>query len=793
MSGSPTLELSVRELAEFVLQAGNLGGGGFTSPSRALAGTRLHQKIQKARPGSYQKEVRLEKEIVSGEIHLLLRGRIDGLVFEDGKLWLEEIKTVQGGWPPEPSAVHWGQAKIYAALYAETVAAAACTVQLTYIHLHSGEIQEFTEEHTPGGLQAFFGQVLASYLKWIQDWEEWVKVRNQSLEALAFPHGSYRRGQRELSVKIYNSIRTRRRLLANAPTGIGKTISALFPALKSMAQGQVTKIFYLTSRTPGRIAAENTMAGLRKQGLRIRTVSLTAKSKICFQATETGCDPTTCPYAIGYYDRSQEAVRDLLATEDISRFNVELVAQKHQVCPFELSLDAAVWADVIIGDYNYLFDPSVSLKRFFQEQPRPYAFIVDEAHHLAERCREMFSARLEEFVFAKVKTGRSAPAAACVRAARKVARELGALAENGTAEPALLEELPEELQKAVLNFSRKTEAFFVENGMEAGDEDLLELYFQALTFLRTADELDEKYRIWKRGAADRVELVLDCVDPSSRIDRILSQGRSAIFISATLLPLDYFLKTLGARPEDNAVALDSPFDPENLGVYVADRISADYKNRSSSYAEVAAIIQATVTARQGNYLAFFPSYQYLQSVLAELEKLPAFARFLPQAQDMKEAEREAFLKEFQPRTDSSLLGLAVMGGIFGEAIDLTGNRLIGTIVVSVGLPQVGFERSLTQALFAGQGCPGFDYAYTFPGYNRVLQAVGRVIRTETDRGVAVLVDRRFSEYRYRKLMPPWWRARRVSGSTELARELENFWNVIPVAETIRLDAPNPDA
>lgn len=792
----PLLELSVRELVEFVLRRGDLGGGGFSSPLRALAGTKLHQKIQKSRPASYQKEVRLEKRLTCEGVNILLRGRIDGLVSEPDHLWLEEIKTLQSAWPPEPDPLHWGQAKIYAALYGETLPFASATLQLTYVRLHSGQIAEFREQHSFSDLQAFFQTVLASYLKWITDLEAWNRLRNSSLETVLFPHGRYRAGQRGLSVKIYHAIAREKRFFVNAPTGTGKTISALFPALKALGKGHGSKIFYLTSRTLGRLAAEKALGNLRQQGLRLRSVTLTAKNKICFNAEGAGCDVTVCPYAIGYYDRIHAATRDLLACEDISRSNIEAVARQHQVCPFELSLDASLWSDVIIGDYNYVFDPGVSLKRFFQDEPRPYVFLIDEAHHLGDRCREMFSAALHEASFSQIKKRSPDTPPGCVRAARAVARKFHLLApeENPPGpQPVEIGGIPEEFIEALLQFTKKAESHFVEEGSSAGNEDLLGLYFEALAFLRTHDELDPHYRIWREGPAADLKVVLDCVDPSARIDRILRQGRAAVFVSATLLPLEYFARVLGARRDDPALSLDSPFDPGNFGIFIADKIAVDFKNRAATSASVAEMIHGSVRSRKGNYLAFFPSHQYLRAVAAELEKLPAFCRFLIQAPDMNEGDREAFLAEFQPGTGVPLLGLAVMGGIFGEAIDLVGDRLIGTIVVSVGLPQICFERNLTQSLFSQNGVSGFDYAYTYPGFNRVLQAVGRVIRTETDRGIAVLIDRRFSEPRYRRLIPSWWHPKKVADSRDLEHSLGEFWQNIPPSVPIRLEEPLPGA
>ena len=794
MPTPPLLELSVRELAEFVLRKGDLGGSGFSSPLRALAGTKLHQKIQRNRPSSYQKEVRLEKRITCEGMEILLRGRVDGLISEPEHLWLEEIKTIQSGFPLDPDPVHWGQAKIYAAMHGEIVPFQSATLQLTYVHLRSGEIREFHQQYTFFELRDFLDTVLSSYVQWLVDFEAWKKVRDASLEILVFPHGQYRQGQRELSVKVYHTILADKRLMINAPTGIGKTISSLFPALKAMGKGHGSKIFYLTSRSLGRQVAEKALKDLRQQGLKIRSVTLTAKNKICFNVQGSGCDALNCPFAIGYYDRIPAAVRELLNFEDISRPQIESVALTHQVCPYELSLDASLWSDVIIGDYNYVFDPNVSLKRFFQDQPRPYVFLIDEAHNLGERCRGMFSASLKRSSFAQLKVHVPSAPSSCLRAAQAVARQFLILATENSfsdSEPVEINHVPDKLSESLLQFTKRVETFFVEKGLSPGTETLLELYFETLTFLRTLDEMDSHYRRWMEGSTENLRLVLDCVDPSFRINRILEQGKAAIFISATLLPLDYFARTLGTRPQDRSLSLGSPFDSNNLAVFTADNISADYKGRSLTYAQVAELIHVAVLAQKGNYLAFFPSYQYLKSVALELEKIPCFARLLVQTPQMTEAERDRFLQEFSPSAPNSLLGLAVMGGIFGEAIDLAGTRLIGAIIVSVGLPQICFERNLTRSLFSGDGLSGFDYAYTYPGFNRVLQAVGRVIRTETDQGIAVLIDRRFAESRYRKLIPAWWNDKRIDDAAQLKQGLKSFWRKSHSPD-IPLDAPSAE-
>jgi DNA excision repair protein ERCC-2 len=894
----PVRSVQVRELVEFALRQGDLGGErDFVGPNRALAGTRGHQRLQRSRPAGYQREVRLCHDIETADFILRIQGRIDGLLVTAQEVLLEEIKTVQGGWDGEADPLHWAQAKLYGFIYAHGNALAHLTIQLTYLDLDTSEQTELRNRFTLAELSAFFEDTTAIYLDWLRAQHQWCQQRDQSIRALEFPFSHYRPGQRRLAVAAYRVLASGGRLFLEAPTGIGKTISVLFPAVKALGEGKIERVFYLTARTVGRAVAEKALADLRQAGLRLRTLTLTAKEKICpgvhpssgaassdpqlgLESSEAGvptsfaapgdgrtpaaggCDPLTCPFARGYYDRCKPAMRAALAREEITRPVLEAVSRDHQVCPFELSLDLSSWVDVIVCDYNYVFDPRVYLRRHFAEEPGDYAFLVDEAHNLVDRARDMFSADLNTREIQEV---RRALKQAVPRCAKALSRLTSAMRRLCAPEPDTLHEyaeypqglttegpfpltpalslwerenrgqsrevpkhagftdallkglplpkgegrgegearvptanastssesragVPPGLPRAAVTIRdfpadltaplddalKQAEIWLARNQPADFRDSLLELYFRLRTFRRTADLYDERFvTITEPGRSVRVRLF--CLDPSFLLRQALARGKAAVFFSATLTPIDYYRALLGGSKEDPLLQLPSPFPPEHLAVLVQDRIRTHLKARAGSLPDVVQAIASLVEGRPGNYLVYLPSYQYLTSVQEQFRALHPAVPILVQRPGMSEPEREAFLAAFAVEHGETLVGFAVMGGVFGEGIDLVGDRLIGAIIVGVGLPQLCIERDLIRDYFQEQTGAGFDYAYTFPGMNRVLQAIGRVIRSETDRGVVLLIDARFAEPRYRRLFPTWWQPAPVRNASEIRNALAEFW------------------
>ena len=808
----PVFSVSVRELVEFVCRTGGLGGSGlFVGPNRALAGTLGHQWLQTLRPPGYQKEVRLAHEVAAGDFVLRIQGRLDGVIAEPGGVRLEEIKTVGNGWDGIADPLHWAQAKCYGFIYAHQQALESLALQLTYLNLDTKKVTEFCGQHTRAELAEFFTATVAIYQQWMQEQIAWRQVRDAAIRTLAFPFAQYRPGQRELAVAAYRALARGERLYLEAPTGIGKTISVLFPAVKALGEGKLERIFYLTATTLGRVVAESAAADLRRTGLRLRALTLTAKSKLCVQHGQP-CDVRTCPLAQGYYDRRHAAMRAALAHEEITRPVLEAIGQAHQVCPFELSLDLSEWVEVVIGDYNYVFDPRVYLRRHFAEEGGAFGFLVDEAHNLVDRARAMFSAELNAGELREVARLIKKSVPRCAHALSRLSGALGRLAAPGEAvvamaaedagqeagdlfapeprapaQPAPLaglrvgrnetrvrHEFPADLTPLLEKAMSTAADWLAKNEAAEFREALLELYFQLHSFARTAELYDEHYvTLWQGGRAASVKLF--CLDPSFLLRQAMARGRATICFSATLTPVDYYRRLLGGEATDRILQLPAPFPPENLAVLVQDRIRTQLKDRADSLAEVVTAIRSVIEGRPGNYLVYLPAYQYLATVVAAFQTACPMVPVRAQRPGMTEVEREQFLAAFAVAPGRTQVGFAVLGGLFGEGIDLVGERLIGAVLVGVGLPQLEAERDLIADYFQAQNGCGFDYAYTFPGMNRVLQAVGRVIRSETDRGVVLLIDRRFGEARYRRLFPAGWRPATVRHETTLRERVREFW------------------
>ncbi|WP_040546500.1 helicase C-terminal domain-containing protein [Pedosphaera parvula] len=812
----PVFSVRVRDLVQFSLRSGNLGGErDFVGSDRALAGTRGHHKIQRSRPSGYQKEVPVSYDIETNDLILRIRGRIDDLFVNSREVLLEEIKTIQGTWDRTADPLHWAQAKIYAFIYAHEQALKHINIQLTYLNLDTDEVTELREVFSFSNLSLFFEAVATVYVEWIQERFQWCRERDRSIQALAFPFSNYRTGQREIAVAAYKIMARGGRLFIEAPTGIGKTISVIFPAIKAMAERKLERIFYLTARTIGRAVAEKAFADLRGKGLQLRVVTLTAREKLCIRDGKA-CELSTCPLAQGYYDRYKPAMREALGRQEINRRVLEEVAQRHQVCPFELSLDISSWVDGIICDYNYVFDPKVYLRRHFADEAGDFAFLVDEAHNLVDRAREMFSADINTRELVEVKQAIKREVPGCAKAItrlnvgiKKLIGKVGAEAESSADFPdemdlfsagavtktknipsattrtlpqargdmGIFKEFPSSLTMLVEDVLETAETWLTRNEAAEFRDDLLQLYFRLLSFRRTAELYDERY-VTLVEAAESVRVRLFCLDPSFLLQQALSRGKAAVFFSATLTPINYYRELLGGNQEDPVLQLNSPFDSEHLALLVHGRIRTDFKARRQTLSEVVHAIATLVQERSGNYLVYFPSFLYLNAVLELFQSLYPTVPVLTQRPGMAESERETFLAAFSVEHGQTLVGFAVLGGIFGEGIDLVGDRLIGAVIIGVGLPQLCAERDLIRDYFQEKTGAGFDYAYTFPGMNRVLQATGRVIRSETDRGIVLLIDSRFDEWRYRKLFPKWWHRKQIGNEHQLREAVQDFWRSV---------------
>jgi DNA excision repair protein ERCC-2 len=772
------MHIAVRDLVAFVLRRGDLKRE-FSGPSRAVEAIRAHQRIQQSRPPGYRAEVPVGTEVTRGDVVLMVGGRIDGVFERKGEVVIEEIKTTTrepADLDEDGDPLHWGQVRSYAYLYGSEKGLPEVVLQLTYCHLDTGKTRQFQKTCSLDQLACFFEDLVTRYLAWAVTVTDWHRCRNESISRLDFPYARYRAGQREMAVHTYRTIRDRSQLMIQAATGIGKTMGVLFPAAKALGEGLCHRFFFLTARTTGRQVAESALEDMRRGGLRLKSLTLTARDKVCFHP-DGECTAEACEFARGYYDRLIPALEAAFRHDAFTREMLEDFCREHTLCPFFFSLALSRWCDAVICDYNYAFDPRVYLRHFFLEDSGDSLLLIDEAHNLAERSRDMFSAVLfkQAFLDVRRRLGRVQPRihrtlgsinALLVAYRRRCLVAGGSLAEA---------ELPKDLVPLLVRFSRQAEALLTGTFSAAWREPLLELYFTVSGFLRVAEQFDESYATCLKTDGRELEIRLFCMDPSRQLALALARGCAAVFFSATLTPRRYFGRIFGCGQNTPLLDLPSPFPPGNLGVFIADRVSTLYRRRSSTAAAVAGMITTLVGARRGNYLVFFPSYEYLALIHAAC--LPAFskARILVQQPDMNEDQREAFVAGFRHGSEGTLVGFAVLGGVFGEGIDLVGDRLSGAIIVGVGLPGISQERELIRACFEETDRRGFEFAYLYPGINRVLQAAGRVIRTTVDRGVVLLIDHRYGGHRYSGLLPAAWRPRHVANPLALAGALKRFW------------------
>ncbi|UCF36551.1 MAG: ATP-dependent DNA helicase [Acidobacteriota bacterium] len=781
------MKISVRALVERFLRSGDLVIDVWDS-THPIAAIRAHQKIQKSRPPEYTAEVPIAIELDRQGCHLEIGGRIDGVYRDSDRVIIEEIKTTRqdlSEMKERDNIRHWGQSQVYSHLYNLCFDIVPVETHLTYYQLDSRKALTLKRCFEASELEVFFNALIDRYILQEQQLGRWATLRNDSIISAGFPFGAFRKGQREMAVAVYRTLRDGKQLLAQAPTGIGKTMAVLFPALKALAEGSTEGLLYLTARNTGRITASETFRTFREKGIHIRHLELTAKDKICFNP-EKACNGEDCGFARGYYDRVDAAIDQLLEVEALNRETIETIAQKNTVCPFELSLEGTLIADAVVGDYNYAFDPRVTLRRLLLEENRQFTFLIDEAHNLVDRSREMFSAEIEKSQFLGLRRqlrkqlpGLARKLSAINTQLLKIQRTL-----EGSETTITQTSQPDHLLPSLRKFIHAAEPWlpFKASREFPFREALRELVFTVNRFLRVADEYNETYStIYTRGGKD-LKIRLFCTDASPQLNAALRQARSTVLFSATLSPAQYFTQVLGLEEESDKVRLPSPFPPENLCLLIANSVATTYARRESTVDDVARNIAAFVEARTGNYLLFFPSYEYLNMVETSLNRDFPHLEMLAQSPAMDETERAIFLEAFQQSSDHSVIGLAVMGGIFGEGIDLVGECLTGAVIVSVGLPAICAERQLIREYFDRQETSGFDFSYTYPGFNRVLQAAGRVIRSEHDRGVVLLIDERFGSYRYRSLFPREWKPVHVRGPEQLKAVVQRFWKSHTMAE-----------
>ena len=773
------IKISIRNLVEFIMRHGSIDNR-YTSSIKAIEGIRGHQRVQKSYGDNYTAEVPLKYTLTYEDLEIMVEGRADGILIEDDKTIIDEIKTTTKDLlliDENTNPLHWAQAKCYGYIYSMQNELDNIDIQITYYNIDTKSTRILRQSYTLKELEEFFFWLIDEYKSWAQLESDWVNKRNESIKKLKFPFENYRPGQRELAVRVYKSITDSKKCFAQAPTGTGKTISTLFPAIKAMGEDKTSKIFYLTAKTITREVAQNTISLMRKKDLNLKAVTITAKEKIC-KMDEVNCNPEYCPYANGYFDRINNSLKDILAKyNDYSKDNIEKISEEYMLCPFELSLDLTNLSDVIICDYNYVFDPRVYLKRFFDTKTTDYTFLIDEAHNLVDRAREMYSATLNEEKFVKVKKLISKKDKRITKVIKEIQsyfedklEDLTTLDENDLVES----EAPLELCEILSSFIKFVDEYLARTNEE--NEELMDLYFDVYSFLSISDFYDKNYTTIYTKTFNGMTIKIYCVNPQKVIEEKMKKAKSNIIFSATLIPMDYFMKMYSYDEEDFIINLKSPFDVKNRLLMIGDNVATTYNKRFETSEDIASYIANCVQAKKGNYMVFFPSYKYMDLVFDKMKENYPNINTSIQESNMSEEEKEEFLSMFDEDNKETHVGFCVLGGHFSEGIDLTNDKLIGVIIVGVGMPQIGIEREIIKDHMKDSN-KGFDYAYVYPGMIKVLQAAGRCIRTDDDKGVILLLDNRYSQRRYQSLFPyEWYPNFRVRKSDDVKTLCEEFWN-----------------
>lgn len=779
-----TYTVAVRELCEFTAKQGDLDLR-FTPAPTALEGMAGHAAAAARRGEGYRTEVALGGSYRT----LLVRGRADG--YDPARQRVDEVKTFKGRLDRQPAshrALHWAQAKVYGWLLCEREQLAHVDVALVYFDIGTQKETVFTERCSAGELRQHFEAQCQRFIDWAEQEVAHRTARDAALAALSFPFGEFRTGQRPLAEAVYKAAVAGRCLLAQAPTGIGKTMGTLFPLLKAAPARRIDKLFFLAAKTSGRQTALDALARLAGStpALPLRVLELVARDKAC-EHPGNACHGESCPLARGFYDRlpaaraaavehaassaaQADGAHSGMASSALHQAAVREVALQHSVCPYYLSQELARWADVVVGDYNYYFDQGGLLHGLAQANQWRTAVLVDEAHNLVERGRKMFSAELHPAALAQARSSPTAALHAPVKKALdKVRRAWVALGKAQTQPYAVLDAFPEPLLAALQQCTHLLTEHFTEHPTEP-DPALQTFYFDALHLQRMADLLDAHSMVditqpaagalspdGLRGQAPRAGdsvVSIRNVVPAPFLQPRLEAAHTSTLFSATLQSARYYADLLGLPAGHAWVDVESPFAARQLRVQVARHISTRYAHRAASLSPMAALMAQQFRARPGNYLAFFSSYDYLQQAAALFAQHHPDVPHWCQSRRMLESEQREFLARFTAASQG--IAFAVLGGAFAEGIDLPGMRLIGAFVATLGLPQVNPVneqiRERMQALFGA----GYDYTYLYPGLQKVVQAAGRVIRTPSDEGVVHLMDERFGRAEVRALLPRWW-------------------------------------
>lgn len=772
-------KVGVGELVSFLYASGDLSSENFQNVS-LLEGTKAHQYVQSKYDFQDEAEVAIQYLYQCDDYEVLLSGRMDGIVFIDGIRTIEEIKSTR--FPIfkddyEENKEHLAQLKMYAYMYLKNQHLEDIPGRIAYIQLSDYKIRYFDHFFDVDILKPFFEESIKLYILWLDKLYIHLDKKRESLEKLFFPFDKFRRGQREMMSACYQTMKDNDLLFSIAPTGIGKTMASLFATLKSLADDN-QKIFYLSAKTQGKKVALDSMDILHESGLETKTLEITSKDVTCF-LEKRECDPEKCPFAKGFFDRLTQAMQDIFDHETLMTKNVvESYARKHSVCPFEFSLYVSYYVDVIICDYNYAFDPRIHLIRYFDDTNFKPLILVDEAHNMISRSRDMYSATLIRSEFIKLRRASSKLKPSIRNPIKKMLDEFDRFDEQLSFKPFLsFPKLNDEFLETVHYLMKKIENALKEMPKYPRKIEVMEVYLQLLSFSIIHEFYNDAYLTnVEKFDGDDISLTLQCLDASEFIyDTIKNKAYGTVLFSATLHPIDYY-KELIASGYGETLKIRSPFDPKRLKLIVMNQVNTRYQSRENSKDAIVETILQVLNSKKGNYIVFFPSYQYMHSIIDFLPQ-EMDCDFIIQKRDMEPHLRDLIIERFKNDNLKSQLAFFVMGGMFAEGIDYVGDMLSGVIIVGVGLPMINESNHQLKTYYDQKFGKGFDYAYTYPGMNKVIQAVGRVIRRDDDYGIAILMDDRFTTKTYLNLFPPEWKNYQIIKKTEdLSYVLSSFWS-----------------
>lgn len=771
------IKISVRNLIEFVMRSGDIDNT-FKDNTRMIEGIRAHQKIQKSYGDNYTKEYYLKDKTEYKDVTFQVEGRADGIIKNGTFYVVDEIKSTKRNLEDidDSNSLHWAQAMCYAYFLAKIKNLESIDIQLTYVSTEDYKIKNFNRNFSFIDLKDFYFNLLKQYIDFSKILTENIKRRDFTAENLDFPYDNYRKGQRKMAVAIYKSILDHNNLFVDAPTGIGKTISSIFPSVKAIGEGLIDKIFYLTSKSTTGNEAIKALKLLEEKGLEMLSLHITSKEKVCLN-DQVKCNPSDCPFAKGHFDRVNDAIKDIISNETIIDYEtLTSYSEKYRVCPFEFELDVAIYSDFIICDYNYVFDPNAYMRRFFEEVISRYIFLIDEAHNLLDRSRDMYSFKFTNKEFIELREYFDEDRD------KRILSNIGDIIDEfdknyikfGKKLNYSTKKHLDSIDEKLIKLNKCLEKFLIAEKINKNYDIILDEYFNITRYLKISDSfIDGFYNIISYDDVEKVKTFeIKCIDPSDILKNKYKLSVSTTFFSATLSPIMFYVNILGAN-DALKLRLNSPFNADKQ-LIMQKSISTRYKDRSNNITNISDSINEFVKTKNGNYFIFFPSFNYLEAVAGDY-MVRYDENIIIQDRNMTKIERDNFLNKFTVK--SAEVAFLVLGGIFSEGVDLVGEKLIGTMIISVGMPGVSYDRNLIKKHFDKKGLNGFDYSYTYPGINRIFQAAGRVIRSDGDYGIVYLVDDRYARNKYKMLYPRHWQNILYLNNSSNVKEItDKFWS-----------------